>query len=419
MKFRKFLASGGDTRVPAKSVFARQFYVALKQKHKNSGLLSYNKLVVFLEKIESPRIKTRDFGDGSDGDFTFVRKNACVEEVVPKDAELVMWEVTSKQHNIEAYQYYLETYKDGQFKSQAQSAIRSLREERAWENAKRSHTPVAYHIYLETYPAGKHIAEATTALEKLRDIVEKDPGNFVFIPGGTFIMGSEDGGPDEKPIHNVTLHDFYIAATEVTNEQFCAFLNEKGKQISDVETWINLAGSFRNEACRIKRNGERYEVEAGYGQYPVIYVSWDGAKAYCNWLGSQYRLPTEAEWEYAAGGGLRNRGTKFSGSQILSEVGWFEGNSNLKIHPVGLKRNNELGLYDMSGNVAEWCNDWYGKYPDATQVDPGGPASGSDHVYRGGSWSLNESIARITFRHHVPPNYMLNQLGFRPVKTRP
>ncbi len=188
----------------------------------------------------------------------------------------------------------------------------------------------------------------------------------ILVEGGTFRMGSDDknADDDEQPIHSVTLSDFSIGKYEVTNAQFCAFLNEKGNQKEGRAEWINLEGSYRNEKCRISKRSNRFEVERGYEDHPVIYVSWYGARAFCNWLkgktGKNYQLPTEAQWEFAARGGNKSRGYKYAGSDNLDIVGWYDDNSGGGTHKVGQKRSNELGIYDMSGNVWEWCQDWYG-----------------------------------------------------------
>lgn len=137
---------------------------------------------------------------------------------------------------------------------------------------------------------------------------------MVRIPGGTFRMGSNNGNDEEKPVHRVTVSDFYMGKYEVTNAQYCAFLNEKGNQKQDTIAWLDTDGSWGDEYCRIYAEGDIFKVEKGYENYPVIYVSWYGAKAYCDWLsektGKKYRLPTETEWEYAAGNGEKH--TKYS-----------------------------------------------------------------------------------------------------------
>jgi formylglycine-generating enzyme required for sulfatase activity len=156
--------------------------------------------------------------------------------------------------------------------------------------------------------------------------------------------------------------------------------------------------------------------------YPVTNVSWGDAIKFCNRLniatGKQYRLPTEAEWEYAARGGNQSQGYKYSGSNNLYNVGWFDVNSDSNIHIVGEKLPNELGIYDMSGNVWEWCNDWYSSYSSASQTNPTGPSYGlgSGRVGRGGSWRSIATSCRVSIRSNGNNPYNnLNDVGFRVV----
>ena len=188
--------------------------------------------------------------------------------------------------------------------------------------------------------------------------------NMVYVSGGTFTMGAtgeqdSDAFDDEKPTHSVTLNSFYLCKYEVTQALWKAVM---GKNPSD-----------------FKGNN-----------LPVENVSWNDCQTFIsrlnNLTGRNFRLPTEAEWEYAARGGNRSRGYKYSGSNNPSDVSWDIDNSGDKTHPVGSKRPNELGLYDMSGNVYEWCSDWYGTYSSSSQTNPTGPSSGWGRVKRGGCW---------------------------------
>ncbi len=237
------------------------------------------------------------------------------------------------------------------------------------------------------------------------------------LQGGSFQMGSNDYD-NEKPIHTVKVDKFYMCETEVTNEQFCKFLNEKGNQTEGGVEWINLSGSYGSEKCRIYKSGSRFAVESGYEEHPVIYVSWYAASAYAKWLSDKttqnWRLPTEAEWEYAAKGGNNSKGYKYAGSDNINEVAEYEGNNNKTTKSVRGKNPNELGLYDMSGNVWEWCADWYKGYAGSTGVSD---YTGSNRVLRGGSWGYNANYCRSAYRGSYTPGYRSIFIGFRLVRS--
>lgn len=236
---------------------------------------------------------------------------------------------------------------------------------------------------------------------------------MVLVEGFYFNMGSNDYD-SEKPIHGVTVKDFYMGKYEVTNEQFCAFLNEKGNQIEGGVTWLEMS-----EYVLIERVNGAFQSKSGYAQHPVIEVSWYGAVAYSKWLSEKtnkkYRLPSEAEWEYAARGGKKTNDYKYAGSNTIDEVAWYTTNSGGKTHPVGQKKANELGIYDMSGNVWEWLQDcWHDNYI-------GAPTNGSAwtsgectrRVLRGGSWFNNVNDCRVALRDWDDPSDRYSNYGFR------
>lgn len=242
--------------------------------------------------------------------------------------------------------------------------------------------------------------------------------DMVLVEGGTFQMGSNDGTDIEKPVHTVTVSDFYIGRTEVTVGEYLEFVKATGKHQPE---WLEP--------------GSRYNIETGFDtQYkrmgdaltnpdqPIVGVSWYDAVAYCEWLsekdGLQYRLPTEAEWEFAARGGNESAGHMFSGSNDLEEVAWVRSNSNEVTHPVGQKKANELGLHDMSGNVCEWCHDFYGEYPSSIQTDPKGPENGLFIVFRGGAYSSWPERCTVTFRKENPKMAQLKGIGFRLARNK-
>jgi len=237
---------------------------------------------------------------------------------------------------------------------------------------------------------------------------------FVLIDGGTYKMGSNSGYSDEQPVHSVTVGSFYISQYEITNAQYVVFLNALG-----VSSNGSYGGSeyvdMDDSGCQISYSSGAFVVQSGKEDHPVIEVTWYGADAYCTWAGG--RLPTEAEWEFAARGGTQSQGYTYSGSNTLSDVGWYSDNSNSAAHPVGQKQANELGLYDMSGNVWEWCSDWYGSdyYSSSPATNPQGPSSGSRRVERGGGWFNDATNCRVAYRNYNNPEFSINDFGFRVV----
>ncbi len=210
-----------------------------------------------------------------------------------------------------------------------------------------------------------------------------DEIEMVFIKGGTFTMGNDKGELAERPEHEVQLNSFYLSKYEVTNAQFCEFLNEVGNKVEGGTPWLG----FNDKHSRIEKVGDIFKPKEGYSDHPVMEVTWYGARAFCEWKGG--RLPTEAEWEYAAKGGSNGDSYKFSGSNNANEVAWFGNNSGGDSHPVGLKKPNKLGLYDMTGNTWEWCYDWFSVmyYKRSPDENPSGPEEGKYKIIRGGGWT--------------------------------
>lgn len=234
---------------------------------------------------------------------------------------------------------------------------------------------------------------------------------FEFIEGGEFNMGSEEHEDNEKPVHQVTVDDFSIGKYEVTNLQYAIFLNEMMETIQDLDSWIDtkvFGLTFEYNAGCVP--------ESGYENFPVRGVTWFGAMAYCDWAG--LRLPTEAEWEYAARGGKYKSDFNFSGSDNAASVAWYNSNSDGSPNQVGLKLPNQLGLYDMSGNVSEWCNDWFSStyYGNSPSDNPKGPEPTSIKVLRGGAWYDDENNIRVGFRKSSYPELGYHSFGFRVVR---
>ena len=206
--------------------------------------------------------------------------------------------------------------------------------------------------------------------------------NMVYIEEGTFMMGRNFY--QQKPVHQVTLSSYFLGETEVTQE-----------------LWKAVMG--RNPS---KHKGKKYPVEN---------VSWEDCQEFIRKLnvltGKKFRLPTEAEWEYAARGGKYANGYDCSGSNDMDKVGWYSNNSGLTTHDVGLKSPNELGLFDMSGNVNEWCQDWFGEYLSGHQTNPTGPSSGSYRLHRGGDYS-DKGLSVYT-RKNTSPDRKSKWIGLR------
>lgn len=214
--------------------------------------------------------------------------------------------------------------------------------------------------------------------------------SFVYVQGGSFSMGDTFGGgdKDEKPVHNVHVSSFSIGKYEVTQAQWQAVMGSNPSEFKNCDN------------C------------------PVEFISWNAIQKFIKKLqtitGKSFRLPTEAEWEYAARGGNRSKGYKYAGSNNIDNVAWYAGEKTT--HPVGQKQPNELGLYDMSGNVWEWCQDWHAnKYykKSKNSLNPKGPSSGDYRILRGGSWTSRTFYCRIADRGYDRPDHTFNNSGFR------
>lgn len=292
-----------------------------------------------------------------------------------------------------------------------------------------SQTPGSYdQLFEPVYLAGEGGLKTT-----VRPVPQNIPEGFVLVEAGTFTMGSpgdERSRDEDEALHRVTLtRSFYMAETEVTQG-----------------LWEKIMGLSARQQLDKKNNSQntKWEMRGEGYSFPVYYISWKEAVAFCNEMsrrdgltpcysgfGSQticnfaadgYRLPTEAEWEYAARGGNKaGRYKIYAGSDNMDDVGWYRSNSNGSTHQVGQKSANALGLYDMSGNVWEWCWDWWAADYPQTEIDPAGPATGTGRAARGGSWGGGDykdpasdcrSASRITFY-----DYFCGPVGFRLVRT--
>jgi len=290
------------------------------------------------------------------------------------------WAEAMRVHSIYSFESYLSKNPGGQYSSKARWWINSLKAEAEARKRKEDEKQKRNYSSSETSYTSRNISVG-------------DFG-FVRVSGGEFYMGSKNGSSDEKPVHRVYLDSYYISKYEVTFAQYDKFCEGTGRSKPGDKGW-------------------------GRGSRPVISVSWNDAKAFCEWLskkrGRNIHLPTEAQWEYAARGGNRSRGYRYSGSNNAGDVAWYNSNSGNKTHPVGQKIPNELGIYDMSGNVWEWCSDWYSSsyYSSSPYKSPKCPSSGSYRVRRGGSWFSDADGMRSASRNGVDPSGRYNGIGFR------
>ena len=256
-------------------------------------------------------------------------------------------------------------------------------------------------------------AEEPERIEKSTDQITNEE-NMILIDGGEYNMGSDNN--DEKPIHKVYLDSFYMCPYQVTQNQWKEIMEENPSY-------------FQNEK---DKNGVENN---NTGKFPVECVSWYDCVLFCNKLSEVYgltkyyningsdvtfnggargfRLPTESEWEFAARGGIKSNNYKYSGSNTLDEVGWYYENSDGKTHEAGKKNINELGIYDMSGNVWEWCFDRYGEYDSRPQKNPQGAYAGAVRVMRGGSWCYGAEDCAVSYRYYFTPGLRDNRVGFR------
>lgn len=332
--------------------------------------------------------------------------------------------------SIEGCNYYLNQYPNGKYVEQVNEKLsvykaklraEEERKEREKEDDayRRCITIDGCNRYLRDYPEGRYVADVKNKKANLEAEIEKKKKDqeirnsvvsktftangveFVMkkIDGGSFTMGAtpeqgNDAREGEKPAHTVTLNTYYIGETEVTQALWVAVM---GYEPTNNGGWTDAQGRGSN--------------------YPAYRVSWDDIQIFLerlnSYTGRNFRLPTEAEWEFAARGRKSNNCYKYAGSNEISRVAWYNDNSKLKTHPVKGKDSNELGLYDMSGNVWEWCNDWKVDYTNGSQYNPKGPKYGNFRVLRGGSWGSNAGNCRVSNRNRNSPDKREIDYGFR------
>lgn len=228
--------------------------------------------------------------------------------------------------------------------------------------------------------------------DDIKDAVREIVASMIFVKGGSFTMGSNNSlsFPDELPTHSVTLSDYYLAKVTITQKQWTAIMGENS-------LWSENYGKGDN--------------------YPANFISYGQAKQFIERLneysGMQFRMPTEAEWEYAACGGQQSQGFVYSGSNDANKVAWYRDNAGEKMHPSAMLSPNELGLFDMSGNLWEWCSDYYGNYTSESATNPTGPETGAKRVVRGGSFTYEMAFSRCKTRNYLPETNQSVAVGLR------
>jgi len=349
-----------------------------------------------LNNTQSLRAYIQQYPQGNYTEKTKIKLDVLVQDSI-KNAKLyaqdkAAYDKAKRKNTESAYQTYINNYPQGQYLKEAKQQIVYLNNEElrkaddyAWKKAKRTGTKESYQTYINNYPQGQYLSQAKTAIKNIGKLPEIE---MVYVRGGTFQMGSNNGESDEKPVHSVTLSGYYIGKYEVTQK-----------------LWKAVMG---NNPSRFKGDNR-----------PVEKVSWNDIQTFLKKLnsmtGKHYRLPTEAQWEFAARGGNKSRGYKYAGGNSIGSVAWYSGNSGSKTHNVGGKNPNELGIYDMSGNVWEWCRDWYSSsyYSTSPSKNPKGASNGSLRVSRSGSWYNRAEGCRSAGRDYDSPDYRYNNMGFR------
>lgn len=235
------------------------------------------------------------------------------------------------------------------------------------------------------------------------------PEGFVYVEGGKFIMGSNEE-EREQPIHEVTVGDFYMGIYEVTQKEYKEVMKSNPSLYKGDDKPVNnlswyMAVKFCNKLSQQENLTPCY--------------TGTGKDIKCDFSANGYRLPTEAEWEFAAKGGVKSKGYTWAGSNDPKEVAVYNRKLNTGLQAVGTKKPNELGLYDMSGNLRELCWDWFGPYKETAQVNPTGPKTGDFRIERGGSWKHDEYFARVTARYFHDPIFNYGSVGLRLVRSVP
>ena len=372
-----------------------------------------------------------------------------LEEIKEEELEEdEVFRIAREYDTIESYEEYLKAYSKGRYSEEARERIEQLKKKskedrkrgekkeqpqkanqedgkkeaksKGRENKKEIKQEREFeriNIIQEEEREEEYPEEVKRILNRVKSVYKNEAGvwetefeygiKMVYVEGGEFTMGSPDSEKEafdnEKPQHRVWIDSFWINKFQVRFREFDVYCKE----------------TLNYKRGLIVKKHYPYDNRWGRNWMPVINVNWYDAVNFTKWLsekiGLNFRLPTEAEWEYAARGGRLAKGYQYSGSNNANDVGWYKSNSGSKTHPVGLKKPNELGIYDMSGNVLEWCSDWYSGeyYLESPYSNPQGPLLGAYRICRGGSWNNDAIYLRCAFRYLGDPSSRDNNLGFR------
>lgn len=428
-RYRARLFFTSDSRedvTPGRSNFALQFLEGLRNRYDRATFTSAELFATYIEKARPiPRSGTFEKHEAG-GRFLFSR---IVSKNYDPQADIAAWEEAQAEGTALACAKYLRNFPNGSFVASAQRCVREKETQEqewvAWQTACQQNTVKAYQIFIDAYPLSLYRQEAEN---RLNEFLSKPSGAMILVKGGVFEMGdvmNDKEQPRDEMVHSVAVSDFYLSPYELTFAEYDDFCNATGRKKTDDATWgrdnrpvINITWNDAIDYCnwRSLKEGFRavYEVNHATQQIRV------------NWTANGYRLPTEAEWEYAARqggqkvrfGNGQNTANPVAINFKATEGGAhyaFSGEDRQKTLPVGtLDAPNLLGLHDMSGNVWEWCWDWYGDYITlGTPNNPKGPASGVDRVIRGGAWSVFSARVRTAYRSGKGIGYRSNDLGFR------
>jgi len=428
---RQFITSGSaDETVPDKSIFREQFVTALSTNSadaNNDGYLTGTELGTFLQnkvinysyENQHPQYGKIRHSALDKGDFVFVLNKEPITQQAQNEPEITEEDIKSVDsfgslkitNYLQGNLYIDDIYKQTANKNKiiiisglsiGTHIVKITTDNETWEQEVTINEDQTSQLITK-----KSSTSENSKNNKNTSIINKADLVMITTKGGVFQMGddSHEAYVDERPVHTVTVENFAISETEITNLQYCFFLNEEGNQSEGSTTWLDLYDSD----CQIIKNRGKFEPKEGKENYPVVEVTWYGAKAYCEWAGG--RLPTEAEWQFAC---KAQSNYKYSGSYTIDEVAWYKNNSN-GINKVAQKKSNSFGLYDMSGNAGEWVQDeWHENYKNAP-TDGSAWVNGNktSRVFCGGSYNSNARDCRVSARVGKQANYGYDDIGFR------